>query len=42
VMVDATPIEHGHLGHRGTLRWKLRVDDWVEVTLVEDHGPMER
>lgn len=31
VIVRVTPIEEGRFGHMGTLRWRLRVDEWVDV-----------
>jgi hypothetical protein len=31
VVADVTPLAHGSFGHRGTLKWQLRVDGWVEV-----------
>jgi hypothetical protein len=31
--IDVTPIEHGRFGHRGTLVWRLRVEQWVRVKL---------
>jgi hypothetical protein len=42
VTINATPIERGNFGHRGTLHWKLRVDDWIDVTMVKDRGPITR
>ncbi len=31
VRIHATPIEEGRFGHRGTIRWKLAVRDWLHV-----------
>jgi len=31
VTADVTPLAEGSFGHRGWLRWKLRVDRWLEV-----------
>jgi hypothetical protein len=31
VVADVTPLAQGSFGHRGTLKWQLRVDHWVEV-----------
>ena len=31
VVADVTPLERGSFGHRGTLKWRLRVDRWVDV-----------
>lgn len=35
VVVDLTPLESGHFGHRGWLTWRVRVDDWLDVRLVK-------
>ena len=32
VIADVTPLARGSFGHRGTLKWQLWVDRWVEVT----------
>ena len=31
VLAVAMPVEHGHFGHMGTLHWRLRVDEWLDV-----------
>ncbi len=31
VEVEATPVEHGHFGHLGTVRWLLRVESWIHA-----------
>jgi hypothetical protein len=31
VEVRVTPLEQGRFGHRGALRWRLRVDEWIDV-----------
>jgi len=31
VIADVTPLAKGSFGLRGTLKWQLRVDRWVEV-----------
>lgn len=36
VTVDVTPLEEGSFGHRGWLRWRLRVDQWVGVVKVQN------
>lgn len=35
-VVDVTPLEEGRFGHRGWLRWRLRVDRWVDVSRVRN------
>ena len=32
VVADVTPMECGHFGHLGMLRWRLRVEEWVAVS----------
>ncbi|GAA1537464.1 hypothetical protein GCM10009678_19900 [Actinomadura kijaniata] len=31
VVVEADIVDHGHFGHKGTLRWRLSVRRWVSV-----------
>ena len=35
VVADVTPVEYGRFGHRGMLRWRLRVEEWVSVAQVD-------
>lgn len=35
VVADVTPVEYGSFGHRGMLRWRLRVEEWVSVAQVD-------
>ncbi len=31
LVVDGTPVEKGHFGHRGTLSYRIEVHEWVSV-----------
>lgn len=36
VVADVTPVEEGHFGHRGTLHWRFRVEEWVWVQQLDE------
>ena len=37
IAVDVTPLEQGRFGHGGLLRWRLQVDDWINVSRSPAH-----